>query len=114
MLPKPLRELCQYLVQALDEDGFLEQEDIDAVCALGVPQEMVQQAVAALQALEPAGIAARDLPECLLLQLQRRPENTALAQRIAAAICRFWERSGGALWRKSWASPSRRCSRRRR
>lgn len=85
VLPKPLRELCQYLVQALDEDGFLEQEDIDAVCALGVPQEMVQQAVAALQALEPAGIAARDLPECLLLQLRRRPENTALAQRIAAS-----------------------------
>ena len=40
-LSKPLRELCRYLVQALDEDGFLENEDIDAVCALGVPEELV-------------------------------------------------------------------------
>lgn len=84
-LSKPLRELCRYLVQALDEDGFLENEDIDAVCALGVPEELVQQAVAALQELEPAGVAARDLPECLLLQLRRMPEDTTLAQRIAAS-----------------------------
>ena len=84
-LSKPLRELCRYLVQVLDEDGFLEQEDIDAVCALGVPQELVQQAVATLQELEPAGVAARDLPECLLLQLRRMPEDTTLAQRIATS-----------------------------
>ena len=84
-LSKPLRALCRYLVQVLAEDGFLEQEDIDAVCALGVPQKLVQQAVATLQELEPAGVAARDLPECLLLQLRRMPEDTTLAQRIAAS-----------------------------
>lgn len=83
-LSKPLHELCMYLAQALDKDGFLEQEDIDAVCALGVSQELVQQAVSALQELEPAGVAARDLSECLLLQLRRMPEDTTLAQRIAA------------------------------
>ena len=81
-LSKPLRELCRYLVQALDEDGFLEQEDIDAVCELGVPDALVQQAVSVLQELEPAGVAARNLEECLLLQLRRMPEDTTLAQRI--------------------------------
>ena len=84
-LSKPLRELCRYLVQALDEDGFLEQEDIDAVCALGVPEELARQAVDILQELEPAGVAARDLSECLLLQLRRMPKDTTLAQRIAAS-----------------------------
>ena len=78
-LSKPLRELCRYLVQALDEDGFLEQEDIDAVCELGVPDALVQQAVSVLQELEPAGVAARNLEECLLLQLRRMPEDTTLA-----------------------------------
>ena len=58
-LSKPLRELCRYLVQVLDEDGFLEQEDIDAVCALGVPQELVQQAVDAYGDKLAVGIDAK-------------------------------------------------------
>ena len=58
-LSKPLRELCRYLVQVLDEDGFLEQEDIDAVCALGVPQELVQQAVDAYGDKIAVGIDAK-------------------------------------------------------
>lgn len=79
-LPQPLRELCRYFIQALDENGYLEQEDIDAVVAMGVPERMAAQAVELLQGMEPAGIAARDLRECLLLQLRRLPQDTAVAE----------------------------------
>lgn len=81
-LHAPLRELCGYLVEALDEDGFLEQADIDAAEAMGVPKALLRQAVATLQELEPAGVAARSLQECLLLQLRRMPQDTALAECI--------------------------------
>lgn len=79
-LPQPLRELCRYFIQALDENGYLEQEDIDAVVAVGVPERMAAQAVELLQGMEPAGIAARDLRECLVLQLHRLPQDTAMAE----------------------------------
>lgn len=81
-LPQPLRELCCYFIQTLDENGYLEQEDVDAVLALGVPEKLASQAVETLQSLEPAGIAARDLRECLLLQLRRLPQDTTVAQRM--------------------------------
>lgn len=81
-LHTPLRELCMYLVEALDEDGFLEQADIDAAEAMGVPNALLRQAVTTLQGLEPAGVAARSLQECLLLQLRRMPQDTALAECI--------------------------------
>ena len=39
-----------------------------------IPAEMIAKALAVVQSLEPAGVAARDLSECLILQLRRRGE----------------------------------------
>ena len=73
-LDKPLLSLCQYLARLVDEDGYLQQEDVDSLLELAIPPEMVALALATLQDLEPAGVAARDLSECLLLQLRRQGE----------------------------------------
>lgn len=70
-LPKHKLTLCKYLVDMLDEDGYLEQEDIDAVLALGIPETTLFEAIGTLQQLEPAGVAARNLGECLRLQIER-------------------------------------------
>jgi RNA polymerase sigma-54 factor len=63
--------LAHFIVDALDEDGFLRQplgkllaEDADVA-----PVEL-ETALRIVQSLEPTGIAARDLAECLSLQLQ--------------------------------------------
>lgn len=71
-LEKPMLQLCIYLARLVDEDGYLQQEDLDSVEELGVAPELTKKAVRILQSLEPAGVAGRDLSECLLLQLQRR------------------------------------------
>ena len=47
------------------------------------PMEVVEQALAVVQSLEPAGVGARNLSECLVLQLQRRHEDSGLAIAIA-------------------------------
>ena len=74
-LDKAQLALCKYLARLVDEDGYLQQEDLDSLLELEIPQEMVEQALAVVQSLEPAGVAARSLSECLLLQLQRQGEN---------------------------------------
>lgn len=73
------RMLADYLIGNLDEDGYLRRA-LDAVAddmafALGVDTNEIEleQALKQLQQLEPAGIAARDLRECLLLQFRDRP-----------------------------------------
>jgi RNA polymerase sigma-54 factor len=63
--------LASLIIDALDEDGFLRQplEELRAVLP-GVSPDELETALRIVQALEPAGIAARNLGECLSLQLQ--------------------------------------------
>lgn len=72
-VPGARRGLCEYLVECLDERGFLNADLTDVAAQLRVPLAEAQQALAALQSLEPAGVGARDIRECLLIQLHRLP-----------------------------------------
>lgn len=69
----PTRRLIgQYLIDAVDEAGYLRVE-LDAVAEkLGCPVALVEEVLAVLQRFDPAGVCARDLKECLKLQLQER------------------------------------------
>lgn len=81
ILPRPVAAALDYLVEALDPNGWLDEPPHDVAARLGLPQDAVDRAVELLQGLEPAGVGARDLRECLRLQLLRRGE-TGLALTI--------------------------------
>ena len=70
-LPQRLLALCKYMADLLDDNGWLAQDDLDNLRTLNVPQELIGQALDQIQALDPAGVGARNLSECLLLQLRR-------------------------------------------
>lgn len=78
-LAREERAVCLHLASLVDSDGRLAQGDLDDLAARGVPKALLESAQAVLQSLEPAGVAARDLRECLLLQLARLPEPQPLA-----------------------------------
>jgi RNA polymerase sigma-54 factor len=62
--------IAEAIVQNLDEDGLL-RVTLDDVAAMGPwPMEAVEAALAHVQALDPPGIAARTLTECLRIQLR--------------------------------------------
>lgn len=71
-LPKPLLALTRYIAELVDEDGWLTQEDLEGLLDLNIPQTLIDQALETVQSLEPAGVGARNLSECLLLQLARQ------------------------------------------
>src|SRR5450755_3726880 len=79
--------LANLIVEALDEDGFLRQPlDNHLADDAEVRPEEWQTALAIVQSLEPTGIAARDLAECLSLQLRALDEavpGRAIALKIA-------------------------------
>ena len=81
-LSKPLLALTVYLAELLDDDGRLNQEDLDGVAALKIPQPLLRQALETLQSLEPAGVGARSLSECLLLQLAQKRDVSPLDMEI--------------------------------
>jgi RNA polymerase sigma-54 factor len=72
--------LVTMLIDALDEDGYLEQslEEIAASLdpELEIEFEELEIALKHLQNLDPTGVGARDLSECLTLQLKALPETT--------------------------------------
>lgn len=73
------------LVECLDGNGYLD-EPLDALAQdLSIPLPLLEQALDILQGLEPAGVGARGLGECLCLQLARRQGDTALARAIATS-----------------------------
>ncbi len=64
-----LRPAVEWLIGNLNENGFLEATKEEAQAKLGLDDSDWEEALAVLQRLDPAGIGARDLRECLLIQL---------------------------------------------
>lgn len=81
-LTKPLLALSKYLVELLDGDGRLDEEDLDELRGLKIPEPLLQQALETVQSLEPAGVGARSLGECLALQLTRQDKCSLVALEI--------------------------------
>jgi RNA polymerase sigma-54 factor len=71
-----------YLIGCLDEDGYLRREpelivdDLAFNYSLNVKVEEVLSVLKVVQSFDPPGTGARSLQECLLLQLERKPEKT--------------------------------------
>ena len=82
------RELAKQLIGSLDDDGYLRRE-LDAVVDdlmfsqnVSTTVEELEELLELIQGFEPAGIGARDLRECLLIQLRRKEESPSIAAAI--------------------------------
>lgn len=65
-------KICRYIVDNLDNRGYLDYKTIDICKNLLISIELFEECLAIVQSLEPCGVAARDLKECLLLQLDSK------------------------------------------
>lgn len=64
-------EIAEYLISDMDENGYISRDMEELAVDLGTNIEEALKVLGAIQTLEPAGIGARDLGECLQLQLKR-------------------------------------------
>jgi RNA polymerase sigma-54 factor len=69
-----LATVAEFVIGNLDAAGYLRMSEEEIAGQLGVTSELATAAVRTVQSLEPAGIAARSLQECLALQLARSEE----------------------------------------
>lgn len=81
-LPDEQVLIAEFLIGSLDERGWLVTSVVDVAESLGRTQEEVERVLVLLQALEPAGIGARDLRECLLIQLDARGDRDTMPWRL--------------------------------
>lgn len=75
-------KIFAYLIECLDENGYLRADTKEIALRLQKSEEEISESLERLQQLEPAGIGARTLQECLLLQLKRKEKRNVLAEEI--------------------------------
>lgn len=79
------RRIAALLIGNLDDDGYLAASLEEVADEAGVATDEVAAVLQTVQALEPAGVGARNLSECLRLQLERTGRGQGLAARIVGS-----------------------------
>lgn len=64
--------IAEQIIGNIADNGYLASSLEDIARSLNCPLELIQEILKKVQSLEPAGVGARDLKECLLLQLKRQ------------------------------------------
>jgi RNA polymerase sigma-54 factor len=84
--PPLTRMLALALAADIDDSGYLRTDAAEASARLGADAAHVEAAIALLQTCEPTGVGARDLAECLALQLAERDRLDPLMQRCLSHL----------------------------
>jgi RNA polymerase sigma-54 factor len=76
------QEIGTLIIGNIDENGYLQGVLGDVCRDADCPAQMAEETLHLIQSFDPAGVGARDLKECLLIQLNRLSERDPLAERI--------------------------------
>jgi RNA polymerase sigma-54 factor len=89
--------IAEQIVGSIDEDGYLRRDTSAMVDDLAFRQNIiatkqeVEELIALIQQFDPPGVAARDLRECLLIQLHRRSDQDVLVALAIRALTDHFE-----------------------
>lgn len=99
------RDIMEYLIGSLDEDGLL-RKSLESICDelaiyhnLDTSVREIEKILHRLQEFDPAGIGARNLQECLLLQIQRR-DPSHLRDLMERVVKEYFEAFTKKHWQK--------------
>ena len=93
------RLIGRHLIDAVDDAGYLCEPVADIAARLGVTEERVEAVLRVVQAFDPSGIAARDVAECLAIQLRDRDRFDPAMQMLVANLPLVAKRDFAALKR---------------
>jgi RNA polymerase sigma-54 factor len=90
-------KVAEQIVGSLDDDGYLRRELSSIVDDLAFRQNVmtdekeVEEIIRMIQQFDPAGIGARNLQECLLIQLQRKPQEEQGVQLAIKILSKYFD-----------------------
>jgi RNA polymerase sigma-54 factor len=76
------RQIAELLVGNIDDGGYLQASIPELSFSTGIPSEELEAALKVVQSFQPPGVGARDLRECLMLQLERAGRQESSEYRI--------------------------------
>ena len=82
-IDKSTDRICRYIIEDLNEKGYLGSSIEELTQHFGLPRNRIVRAVEFIQKMQPPGVGASDLKECLVLQLEQYTDcNTAVIKEI--------------------------------
>jgi RNA polymerase sigma-54 factor len=78
------RKAAELIIGNIDDDGFLQSTMEEMALNSGIPQSDFERVLRLIQTFYPAGVGARDLRECLLIQLARGGKEHSIEYRIVS------------------------------
>lgn len=85
------RRVAEFLIDCLDEDGYIREPLLEIASRFEISVPQLEDVLHLVQSLDPAGVGARDLRECLLLQIVQLDDDSD-EKRLAETILRnYWE-----------------------
>jgi len=91
------RDIALFIIGTLDEEGYLRKynqtisDDLLFTQNIDANVDEIETVIKKVQTLEPAGVAARDLRECLLLQLRRNEEGSDAVKRAISLLENYYD-----------------------
>ncbi len=88
---------AEYIIGNLDNNGYLSRplrniaDDVAFSTGIEIPFETWQAALTAVKSLDPAGVGASDLRDCLLIQLRRLPDDTPSVDTAREIIAHYFD-----------------------
>jgi RNA polymerase sigma-54 factor len=76
------RKAAELIIGNIDDNGFLQGTPEEMTLNTGIPKEDFERMLALIQSFYPPGVGARDLRECLLIQLEREGKQNSLECKI--------------------------------
>lgn len=80
--PDAIRSIAEFIIGNINDDGYLGTSVEEISGALGVSPELVEEALELVQGFDPTGVGARDLRECLMIQISALGLQESLAARL--------------------------------
>ncbi len=78
------RKAAELIIGNIDDNGFLQSTPEEMALNSGIPKEDFEKMLALIQSFYPSGVGARDLRECLLIQLARGGKERSLEYKIVS------------------------------
>jgi RNA polymerase sigma-54 factor len=79
---EPVRRIGAAIIGEIDEDGYYRDDPIEIANQIGVKKEDVEDVLKIIQTFDPPGVGARNLKECLLLQVKDLKLDKGLLEKI--------------------------------
>lgn len=83
--------IAEYLIDSLDDDGYFRESLFETAEDFAVAVPEVEEVLSVLQSFDPVGIGARDLRECLLIQLRSLGLTATTASNVERILLDHWD-----------------------